>query len=120
MRKFQFISCFGRCLNFNKALYFSSGINQVQKALSAQENLLNILKKELEHEIMNNFQDKTIEKTLKELEFELIDDDNEKYMELRKETDEHVLLINFEARSPEKNSESESEEIEEKTQGNYQ
>lgn len=118
MRKFNFFSFFGRCLNYNKALYFSSMINQVQKAMSAQESLLNNLKKELEHEIMNNFQDKTIEKTLKELDFELIDDENEKYMELRKETDEHVLLINFEARAPEKISENESEEVEEKKQCN--
>ena len=74
----------------------------VSKGINLSKGLRGLLKEELEHERASHFQDKSIEASLKELQFSLIDNKESNGLELRKDLDDYLFLINVEARKPEK------------------
>lgn len=86
---------------------------QSQKLLAAKENFLQHLKKELDHEMQNEFKDNAIERTLEEIEFDLNENYDKNYMELKKENKDFIFLIQFESRKPKKLPDEEDEDLEE-------
>jgi len=106
-----------KVFSLKKGSFFSTSLPEsLQKT---RKRLLKALKYEIDHEMKNNFIDNSIENTLKELEFELVDNEYEKSMDLKKETDEYRLQIRFDCRSPNKLLE-EIEENEDKKEKNIE
>lgn len=84
----------------------------VSKGVNLSKGLRKLLKEELVHEKTTHFQDKSIEDSLKELEYSLIEKNESNIIELRKELDDYLFIINVEARKPEKLDLEEETQIE--------
>lgn len=82
-----------------KPLRFFSG-SLPEPLLKYRKKLVKTLEAEIEHEQKTDFIDSSIENTLKELDFEFIDNPLSNIVELRKEKDEYRFLINFQNRKP--------------------
>ena len=82
-----------------KPLRFFSG-SLPEPLLKYRKKLVKTLEAEIEHEQKTDFIDNSIENTLKELDFEFIDNPLSNLVELRKEKDEYRFLISFQNRKP--------------------
>lgn len=83
----------------SKPLKFFSG-SLPEPLLKFRKKLVKTLEVEIEHEQKTDFIDNSIENTLKELNFEIIDNPFSNIVELIKEKDEYRFLICFQNRKP--------------------
>lgn len=75
-----------------------------------RKRLLKALEKEIDLESKRNFSDKSVEKTLEELEFSFENYTDKRFADLIKESDDYKLILRFDYRKPEKNIEKEEAE----------